>query len=263
MTLLMQRVIGILILAAAITWSGFICADEPPTFTPAHFDTESKHSIDKQIVFPETDGDVSVLLRCDALIKKNGRKRYLHCAYPEDIDRRYMLAVERAAKKARFAPATVNGKKRRARLQFIVKFEKEGASQRVRFYPNWGVNFKIYGSNYSGAQVYDKRRFPRSCATSSRFSVRGKPIPPFAYTAVLVDADGTVHDYTMFEQEEHMTRDCLKGHQNYSLREKYVPAFHDGIAVDSVHLKPLWCHDGRCRAIGLYEMLTLDTDSEY
>ncbi len=65
MTLLMQRVIGILILSASITWTGVICADEPPTFTPAHFDTESKHSIDKQIVFPETDGDVSVLLRCD------------------------------------------------------------------------------------------------------------------------------------------------------------------------------------------------------
>ncbi len=259
----MQRVIGILILSASIAWTGVICADEPPTFTPAHFDTESMHSIDKQIVFPETDGDVSVLLRCDALIKKNGRKRHLRCAYPEDIDRRYVLAVERAAKKARIAPATVNGKKKTARLQFIVKFEQEGASQRVRFYPNWGVNFKIYGSNYSGAQIYDQGNFPRQPCSTSWGNVKLKVIPPFAYTAVLVDADGTVHDYTMFEQEEHLTSDCFKGHQNYSLRAKYVPAFHDGIAVDSVHLKPLWSHDGRTRAIGLYEMLTLDTDSEY
>ncbi len=114
MTLLMQRVIGILILSASISWNGVVCADEPPTFTPAHFDTESEHSIDKQIVFPETDGDVSVLLRCDMWVTKGGRKRSrsLRCASPEDIDRRYVQAVERAAKKAKFAPATVNGKKR-------------------------------------------------------------------------------------------------------------------------------------------------------
>ncbi len=58
-TLFMRHVLGILIAIVSIAWTGAGRADEPPTVTPAILIAGNKHPIDKKIVFPKTDGDLS------------------------------------------------------------------------------------------------------------------------------------------------------------------------------------------------------------
>ena len=79
----------------------------------------------------------------------------------------------------------------------------------------------------------------------------------------MVKADGTVHDFAMFEPDEMMSSTCRERYQKYSLAAIYVPAFHDGIAVDSVHLRLLWPSLYIRPNSWPIVMPTFDTDSEY
>lgn len=208
-------------------FSGPAFPSDKTVFVPAAFGPKKQSVIDK-IKFPETDRDVSVNVYCEAQVSSRGEVALKFCfTAGRNVDRDdFSFAVARAFHRVRIFPAHVDRKRLISTIQFMVKFVKSGTEDKIALYPNFELNSKLYGFDYSAPQYYWERDRIVRCenkiniALSMIISESGKP-----------------------EKIEVLNKDLSQFCKNHFISiiesRKYIPAFHDGEPVKSRHIEYL------------------------
>ena len=140
---------------------------------PAMLDSGEK-ALPPLIEFPELKGDTSVILRCAALVEPSGKMKMNGCYAENPADQLFIKNIVDAAKDARIAPATIDGKAQTVYLQYRVRFVKKGSEQTIDVFPNPGVqeNIDAYGEGHVAAQrVVGKEKWQDECPKNAAYLV--------------------------------------------------------------------------------------------
>lgn len=217
-----------------------------PTYSLAEKITEFKSarliqgekSFVNLINFPEGKEKESVLVRCKSWIKKNGKTFVPVCFIYDESHRIYEKAVLKYVHKARFEPARVNGKKKQVYLSFSVLFSWDGDSQMIRAYNHHFNNVEEFGLDYTAPQVYKFLTYG-SCYKMQETKLK-----------IFVDQYGKAIDGTILGAMKTIGACHRKSLKAY-LTAKYIPAFHNEIAVNAKIIQASssigkikgWCSD--------------------
>lgn len=163
-----------LALAAMIASAGPAAAER----TPAMFETgESKQQFPSLLVFPDIAGNVSIMLHCASQIEPSGKMKDTFCVIRNNGEVVFGAAVQKAAKKARLTPASIDGKGQKVYLQFRIEFIKEGDSKTIHIYSNTGdaENVEAYGNDHVAAQrVIGKEPWMNVCPGRAQFGITAR-----------------------------------------------------------------------------------------
>ena len=132
---------------------------------PAQADT-GDDGLEHRIEFPELRGDTTAALRCAARLQKNGRMKDNGCYVESPADQIFVEPINRAARRARFKPAMLDGRAQEIYLQYRVQFVKKDDDEQVTVWLNPGVaeNVEAYGPHHVAAQrVIGKERWQDVC----------------------------------------------------------------------------------------------------
>ena len=201
---------------------------------PADFDhPEDKRRLDTLIEFPEIKGDASVMLNCFSRIGTNGKMDNTGCFMQNNYDQPFVLAVNKAARKARMNPAIIDGKPRRIFLQFRVEFIAEGEARDIHLFlnPGWEENIKAYGYDHVAGQRAIGRNEPWNdvCPQRAKYTLwvraylgeDGRPdSPSLQHTSGIVP-----------------TAACQDAIKRTILASQYTPALADGVPVPSTFIE--------------------------
>jgi len=203
-------------------------------FQPADFDfDEDKRRMDRLIVFPEIKGDVTVMLLCFSRVQPNGKMENTGCYLQNNYDEPFVMAVNKAAKKARMNPAVIDGKTREIYLQFRVEFIAEKEQRDIHFYlnPGYEENILAYGFDHIAGQRAIGRNEPWSnaCPKRAKFSVLAK-----AY----LGEDGSAGSPSLSHLDGVLpTPACQDAIKQTILNSRYTPALADGEPVPSTFIE--------------------------
>lgn len=187
---------------------------------------EGRDSLQSRIKFPRTKEDVSISLRCRALIVKRGKYENNLC-YPNDykLEEDFIDAIHLASRRARNTEALVNGQEASVLFFYTVEFIKNGDIEEVHVYPNDGSNVEVYGKDYYSPQhlnsTYwlEKLDFSLDCFNENPFVVTHYKISDkFAYP-LQVGVENVV--------------ECEDKWVEYAKRSTFLPAMHEGKPVVS------------------------------
>ena len=201
---------------------------------PANFDHEDPdRRFANLIKFPETRGNITVVLNCFSQVQSNGKMKETGCYMKDNFDSPFVIAVADAAKKARMNPAIVNGKPQRIFLQFRVAFKAEDDDRIIRYYLNSGYeeNMNAYGTDYvAGQRVIGKKEpWQDVCPEKAKFSLWAK-----AY----LGEDGQVSNVSLVHGNGIMpVARCQEAITQTILASAFTPAMSDGIPVPSTFVE--------------------------
>lgn len=196
-------------------------------FSPARF-TDSKYSLQNKIKFPQVDGDISILVVCDAELSRSGRFRLTVCFSERDNQQivAFEKAVHRAAKFSRIQSAKINGRGKKVWFQYSVEFIKTGDRKSVNVYANHGHDSHRYGKEYTSAQRYKEgsRSYFLGCIWKTNVWVKAiideKGIPT---SSEIIGGNGT--------------KQCKKSLKKSILKGEYIPATFNSKPVPSVYVE--------------------------
>jgi hypothetical protein len=242
--------------ALLLIFAGAACGEEPRNFNPADFDTESEDFIANRFEFPDIEGDLSLLIRCQSRVSRSGRMSKSNCFALNDVERLFAIAIEKAAGKSSVTPAIIDGKKTKVWFEYAVRVAQEGDRRWTRFYPNWGLNANHYGTDYVAAQPYAIWEWPDDCWWPNE--------PFFVLISVLVRSDGTSQDAEVYTAGDSASSKCTAAIRKIALNRSYLPAFVEGKPADAKFLEAWWRGPGR-PDMAPYDILmpNLDSDSRY
>jgi hypothetical protein len=166
--------------AVALLLTGTMIASPEATAQriPALFEIdEAKHHFPDLLMFPDVAGNVSIMMLCASQIETSGKMKDTFCLIRNNTEGVFGDAVQKAAKKARLTPASIDGKKQKVYLQFRVEFIKEGDSKRIQVYSNTGdaENVEAYGNDYVAAQrVIGKEPWMKVCPARAQFGITAR-----------------------------------------------------------------------------------------
>jgi hypothetical protein len=212
--------------------SGAICAQE--SFRPAHFGFEDEErQLLNRIRFPEIKGDVSVMLLCFSQLEPSGKMDQTGCMMKDQFDAPFASAVSEAGKKARMAPAEIDGDKVKVYVQFRVEFVAKGEDHTIRVIlnPGYQENIDAYGEEHVAAQrlIGGKEYWQDVCPQRARYAVLAK-----AY----VGEDGRSDSPSVEHAAGVMpTATCQTAIMDSILASRYVPAMADGLPVPSTFVE--------------------------
>jgi len=208
-----------------ILCSGIALAADAVPFLPAAF-TDEPRSLQKRIVFPKVEGEISLIVVCDAFVSTTGLMGWNRCFAKDNRYIKYETAIERGAKWAWLRPAMVAGRPREVRVSYSVLFAREAGKESIRVVPHHFLNVKEYGENYSGPQRYGETGSWRGCAHGIK-----------VWMAIDVDEKGVVASAvplgTIDQTDERSVR-CVAMVRDLAASGKYIPAMVDGQAVTSL-----------------------------
>lgn len=202
---------------------------------PANFDYEEEdRRMDSLIAFPEAKGDISVVLSCFSQIQTSGKMESTACYLKNNYDEPFVMAVNKAAKKARANPAMIDGQPQTVYLQFRVEFIKEGDDERIHFYMNPGYeeNVKAYGYEHiAGQRVIGKNEaWNAVCPKRARFAV---------WVKAYLGEDGRADSPSLVHADGIMpTAACQDAIKQTIINSRYTPAYADGEPVPSTFVEP-------------------------
>ena len=218
----------LLCLAAAVS------ADAADGRIPANFDHEDpKRQFAKLLKFPETKGNLTVVLNCFSQVESSGKMKDTGCYMKDNFDTPFVVAVADAAKKARMNPAMINGKPRRIFLQFRVAFKAEGEDRIIRYYLNSGYeeNMQAYGTDYiAGQRVIGKKEpWQDVCPKSAKFGL---------WARAYLGEDGQVSNVSLVHGNGIMpVARCQDAIKQTILASTFTPAQSDGVPVPSTFVE--------------------------
>lgn len=201
---------------------------------PANFDYEdSEKRFANLLQFPETRGNVTVILNCFSQVQPNGKMKDTGCYMKDNFDTPYVVAVANAAKKARMNPAIVNGKAQRIFLQFRVAFKAEGEDRIIRYYMNTGYeeNIQAYGTDYfAGQRVIGKKEpWQKVCPEKAKFNL---------WARAYLGEDGQVSNVSLVHGNGIMpVARCQDAIKQTILASAFTPAISDGMPVPSTFVE--------------------------
>jgi hypothetical protein len=131
-------------------------------------------ALETLIEFPELKGDTTAMMRCAARVQGNGKFKDNACAASGPADQVFTVPINKAARKARLAPAVADGGNREIYFQYRVEFIKKGDDETVNVYPNPGVqeNIDAYGPHHVAAQrAIGKEKWQDVCPARAQYLV--------------------------------------------------------------------------------------------
>jgi len=201
---------------------------------PADFDyTDAERRMDRLTVFPEVQGNVSLILSCFSQVQASGKMEQTACYIKDQYDRPYSDAVTKAAKKARMNPAIMGGKERAVFLQFRVEFIAEGEQRSIHFYlnPGYEENVKAYGYDHIAGQraIGKKEAWMETCPKRAQYAV---------WVRAYLGEDGKTDNPTVVHADGIMpTAPCQDAIKQTILDSQYTPAYAGGEAVPSTYVE--------------------------
>jgi hypothetical protein len=199
-------------------------------FSPATI-PDSPMSIGNIIKFPKsmlrTKVEKNIVVRCDASISNIGR--FISNICLNDSSKEifpYSSAINYAAKNAVIKPAKINGKGHKVWFQYFVVFSKKGSNGIVEVFPNSGLEIEKYGPDYTSAQRFeeDSENFGASCGSGFSNTITVNAI---------IGKDGIPKNVTV--KSENSSEKCKKNMESSFLKQRYIPAFYNSVAVDSFY----------------------------
>lgn len=210
-----------------------VAASAAAQTVPATFgDPEEERHLIKFFKLPDIEGDYSIMLRCFAVAEKSGKIKNLGCYNSTEVEFELMQALQKAAKKARLTPASVNGKTRTIYLQFRAEFIGEGDKHVARLYlnPAEPENIEAYGERHIAAQrVIGKEPWQKICPTHADWLI-------FARAHVGIDGKGSSVDLAHGGGIK-PTGTCQQAIIDTLTSSEYVPTMVDGEAVPSTYIE--------------------------
>lgn len=198
-----------------------------PSFEPAGL-KDSEASLERKIKFPKgianSDADVSVVIRCDAYIKRNGKLSSNMCYEEGEAHYPYVIQINRAAKKSRFRPGRVNGAARITYFQYFVVFTKKGAQTLIEVIGNSGLEVERLGLDYTSPQRYREKgsNFGGGCSLNQKATVNA-----------FVSKEGQVSKVQVVGDS--VSERCAESLTKSFLNQKYIPAMVNGQAIDAFY----------------------------
>lgn len=202
--------------------------DSTIEYTPASFGN-TENSLQKILGFPSSDEDMDVVINCDAYLSKNGVIVGNFCFIGDNAYIRYVNIINRAARKARLIPATINKQRRPIWFQYTVEFIKQGELKIIHVYPNHGKNKELYGHNYTSPQRYIDYKW-RGC--TPRIGHKKN-----MWVAMIVNKEGKAENIE-FLNDGIVSKSCSKSIIKDLKKSSFIPAFHKGKIVEAVYVEP-------------------------
>lgn len=216
-----------------MVFNGYVNADEKDVtddeyFRPANF-YDGKKSLQSRIKFPEWDGDITVSIRCDALLYKYGTiKKWNFCFTEDDKYDIFSKAIMDAAEFAKLSPAQVDGKNKKVWFQYLVTFHKKDGKKMIVMYPNYGLEIDKFGPYYTSAQRYtaDLRSYFNKCRRPNTN----------IWISATIDEKGIPRDVKAVSSDVGGEK-CAKNLAYKFKKGKFIPAMAEGRPVASKYVE--------------------------
>ena len=123
---------------------------------------DSQYALPNKVKLPTELAEGSHVIRCEVKLTRRGIVEASYC-YPlsRSTSHELVLAVNTAARGARFTPAYEHGRAVRVFMQAVVVVEVTGNRTEISAYPNDGTNVSKYGWNHISPQRLNKFRWSR------------------------------------------------------------------------------------------------------
>jgi len=199
--------------------------------TPAGFGDDPK-ALGKLIVFPKGSTNVETTIRCQGLLKASGRLSDRGCFRVQRQDPPFVKAIEKAAKRARFSPARLNGRNVGIYFQYQVRFTRVDEEETITFYANqaYPENVDAYGEDHVVAQrTVIRETWPSVCPSRARFLVIAR--------AHVAD-DGSQSDIAVTHGNGiPISNRCKQAIVETMEQSPFIPAYADGEPVPSSYME--------------------------
>lgn len=211
-----------------------ITAYAEESFRPAHLGYEDEdRRLLKILKFPEIKGDVSVTLLCFTQLEASGKMENTACIAKDQFDGPFAAVMNLAGKKARMAPAEIDGKNVKVFVQFRAEFKQKGEDRTVKIVLNPGEpeNVGVYGEEHVAAQrvIGSKEPWMAICPQRAQYAVWAK---------AFVGEDGNAENPSVEHSGGVMpTATCQNAIMETVLASRYIPAFVDGLPVPSTFVE--------------------------
>jgi len=190
-------------------------------YLPASFNNEPD-SLQNLIVFPDISENIDATVRCSSELSRFGVFQSLVCLPSQHPE--LLQAIADVVLDSKISPATRDGSRQRVMIPFTVRFVKEGASENLFVYPNFGVGTEILGLEYTAPQRIIRRL--RSGGDECLFQISNY------WAGVLVSEEGIAMDVSI-SASSNMTERCINEHSRLIGEFLYIPAMKDGVAVQA------------------------------
>lgn len=238
-----MRVIVLLLLCCCLSLT--VTADETSAksdvrFTPAMFEENGK-VFERGLFPPKRVDGVDQIVYCTGIVSRRGRIVNQLCNWGFD-NRQYRSTLSQAAKKARLSPATIDGVAMVAYIKYSLRISHIDGEPKLEFFPHHFANEQYYGDDYIAAQSYSsatdlnvadsyffgkpwiQKMVPSRCIRNSRVFLLFK-----------VNRQGKVED--LRATDESRPKRCIDPIIEAATAGKYIPAFHEGVPVESVYIE--------------------------
>lgn len=205
-------------------WTIASRADEVP-LVPARL--ENAAEVAQLISFPDVAKEREIIIiRCGATISRRGRAWPVIYTNPEQaaVFAPYENEVRKVMNKLRAIPARANDRNVEVWSNFSVIFDNMHGTKQVRIVPNLQYDVKRYGEQYLDPQRIVDRMFPSAC-------IRQRPV----WTLSRTNAEGAA--LTVSITAGNAAKNCERALTNLLLESTYIPAQHDGKAVEGTYVE--------------------------
>ncbi len=193
-------------------------------FIPANF-TDDRDSLQNLIEFPDISENIDVLVRCSSELSRFGSFQTLVCLpvqYPV-----LLQAIADVIFDAEMSPARRDGSRIGVKVPFSIRFVKDGASENIFVYPNFGLDTERLGLNFTAPQriIRDLRPGGDECL----FQDYGD-----YWSGVLVSEVGESMEVSI-SQPHNLTERCVAEHSRLISTFTFIPAMADGMAAQATY----------------------------
>jgi hypothetical protein len=201
---------------------------------PATLYFSNEGGIEEAVPFPETEGDVTVVLICGMKSMGDRDSRSVNsCFAPNDDLSVFEQAFRQGMRSLKVAGGQVDGRRRSLWIPYSVEFSKQGDHRQIRLYQNYGAETSLYGRNYLAPQ----RIANQPTLVPLTFSCFFRLFRETMWVTANITVDGNAEDVRVLTETSDVCRQAVETHVS---RSSFIPAFNEGEPVPAVSLEPFF-----------------------
>lgn len=200
-----------------------------PITTPAGL-IEGPKSIESLLRIPDGLELGRYEIFCEVWVLRQGRANRFICYYDKGSPE-LLRAVTRAGRKAKFVPATRDGKPADVYMLLMVRIDITRQGPLVLVLPNNGIEHKRYGLFYIAPQRYNE--FTWSGATR-----KYQPGVVVMWHKMHIDEHGKVIDFSV-ENVSDAPQSLVKRIEEQVRRMEFIPGYFEGNPVPMLYAEPV------------------------
>lgn len=198
--------------------------------TPARL-TDGPDSIESQLRLPKDLLPGRYVIHCEGSIRKNGRVDIFLCYTNDKPNRALVNSVVRAARRARFVPATRDGRTAAVYMVVMVRIDITDQGPLVLAVPNNGVDAERYGLLYSAPQRFNEFIWNASAPTHLENGI-------LLWQKIRVDEYGRVLEYEVTNPSGVAQYFVTRIEQQIE-RMEFMPGYFEGKPVPMLYVEPV------------------------